>query len=38
MTLAIFEEWLEDLNHVLRKQNRKVLLPVDNATGHCVAK
>jgi hypothetical protein len=38
MTQAIFEEWLEDLNHVMRKQNRKILLLLDNATSHCVAK
>jgi hypothetical protein len=37
MTQAIFEEWLEDLNHVMRKQNRKILL-LDNATRHCGAK
>jgi hypothetical protein len=38
MAQEIFEEWLEDLNHMMRKQNRKILLLVDNAAGHCVAK
>jgi hypothetical protein len=38
MTQATFEEWLEDLNHVMRKENRKILLLLHNATSHCVAK
>jgi hypothetical protein len=38
MTQAIFEEWLEDLNHVTTKQNQKILLLVDNTTSHCVTK
>jgi hypothetical protein len=38
MIQAIFEEWPEDLNHVMRKQNRKILLLVDNAARHCAAK
>jgi hypothetical protein len=37
MTHAIFEEWLDDLNHVMRK-NREILLLVNIATRHCVAK
>jgi hypothetical protein len=38
MTQAIFEEWLEDLNHVMKKQNQKILLLVDIATRHRAAK
>jgi hypothetical protein len=33
----MFEEWLEDLNHMMRKQNRKILL-LDKATSHSVTK
>jgi uncharacterized protein YeeX (DUF496 family) len=38
MTQATFEEWLEDVNHVMRKQNQKILLLVDSMTSHCVTK
>jgi hypothetical protein len=38
LTQAIFEEWLEDLNNMMRKQNRKILLLLDNATSHCATK
>jgi hypothetical protein len=38
LTQAIFEKWLEDLNYMMRKQARKILLLVDNPTSHCVTK
>jgi hypothetical protein len=31
MTQAIFEEWLTDLNLMMKKENRKILLLIDNA-------
>ena len=34
MIHKIFEEWLEDLNCTVKKQNQKILLLVDNATSH----
>jgi hypothetical protein len=34
MTHAIFEEWLVDINNLRRKQNRKILLLVNNAMSH----
>jgi hypothetical protein len=37
MTQAVFEEWLEDLKSMMKK-NRKILLLVYNATSHSVTK
>jgi hypothetical protein len=34
MTQAIFEEWHTDLNCMMTKENRKILLLVDNAASH----
>jgi hypothetical protein len=34
MTHAFFEEWLTDLNRMMKKENRKSLLLVDNTTIH----
>jgi uncharacterized protein YeeX (DUF496 family) len=33
MTQEIFEEWLTDLNRMMKKENQKILLLVDNATS-----
>jgi hypothetical protein len=33
MTQAIFEEWITDFNRLMKKENRKILLLVDNATS-----
>jgi hypothetical protein len=38
MIQTIFEEWLEDLNCMAKKQNWKILLLVDNATSHSVTR
>jgi hypothetical protein len=38
MTQKIFEEWLQDLSLIIKKQNQKILLPVDKATSHSVTK
>jgi hypothetical protein len=38
MTTAIFEEWLAEVNHMTKKEKRKILLLVDNATSHRVTK
>jgi hypothetical protein len=34
MTEAIFEEWLSDLNHMMKKEDRKILLLVSNTTSN----
>ena len=34
MTMKIFHEWLEDLNIDLKRNNRKILLFLDNVTSH----
>jgi len=34
MTLTIFQDWLDKFNEKMRKENRKVLLIIDNATCH----
>jgi hypothetical protein len=34
MTQIIFEEWLTDFNRMMKKENRKILLLVDNANSH----
>jgi hypothetical protein len=36
MTQAIFEEWLVDVNNLMR--NQKILLLVDNTTSHHITK
>jgi hypothetical protein len=38
ITHKIFKEWLEYMNHMIRTQNQKILLLVDNATSHSVTK
>lgn len=34
MTIELFKEWLLDLNNDMMKQNRKILLLIDNCTAH----
>jgi hypothetical protein len=34
MTTKIFEEWLTDLKQMMKKENWKILLFVDNTTCH----
>lgn len=34
MTSIIFTEWLKKLNSMMRRENRKIMLFVDNATSH----
>jgi hypothetical protein len=34
ITQAIFKECLTDLNRIMKKENRKILLLVDNGTSH----
>ena len=34
MNAMIFQEYLQDFNEQMRKQNRKVLLLIDNASSH----
>jgi cystathionine beta-lyase family protein involved in aluminum resistance len=34
MTSSLFEEWLKMINSQFAKQNRKVLLFVDNCSSH----
>ena len=34
MTSSLFEEYLNDLNHKMKKSNRSILLLLDNATPH----
>ncbi|KAG0442007.1 Tigger transposable element-derived protein 6 [Dictyocoela muelleri] len=36
MNLTIFKKWLDDLNITMMKQNRKILLILDNALVHPV--
>ncbi|GAU95610.1 hypothetical protein RvY_07200 [Ramazzottius varieornatus] len=36
MTKAVFTPWLKELNERTEKQNRKILLLLDNASGHNV--
>ncbi|KAG2778037.1 hypothetical protein PC129_g20863 [Phytophthora cactorum] len=35
MTTCVFEEWLKDVNSSMKKQERNILLLVDNAPSHC---
>ncbi|KAF0731174.1 hypothetical protein Ae201684_011440 [Aphanomyces euteiches] len=34
MTQSIFEDWLENLNEVMARENRKILLLLDNVSTH----
>ncbi|KAH9149223.1 hypothetical protein LEN26_004327 [Aphanomyces euteiches] len=34
MTRSIFEDWLENLNEVIARENRKILLLLDNVSTH----
>ncbi len=34
MTIAVFAEWIENLNWVMRRDNRSILLVLDNASSH----
>ncbi|KAF7689896.1 Tigger transposable element-derived protein 6 [Cucumispora dikerogammari] len=36
MSLLIFKEWLDNLNSDMKKMNRKILLPLDNAPVHSI--
>ena len=38
MTTAVFEDWLNQLNEIMKKRKRKIILFVDNAPSHVVSK
>ena len=38
MTMAVFEDWLNQLNETMKKKNTSIILFVDNATSHVVSK
>jgi hypothetical protein len=38
MTHTSFEEWIQDMNRIIKKQNPKILLLVDNVICHSVTK
>jgi hypothetical protein len=35
MIQAVYEEWLTDLKHIMKKENGNILLLIGNATSHC---
>ncbi len=37
MTMTIFEAWLLEFNEKMKKENRHVLLLIDNAGGHNIS-
>lgn len=36
MTTQLYQEWIQQWDHELQKQNRKILLLQDNFSGHVV--
>ena len=38
MTMAVFEDWLNQLNETMKKKKRRIIIFVDKATIHIVSK
>ena len=38
MTMAVFKDWLNQLNETMKKKNRRIILFVNNTTSHIVSK